>query len=225
MDVTGHLDTAAACAIVGAVLGWFVPRLVAWIPEPTEPGDKLTYAELGATPGLAWKTALASGLASGLLGLAVGWDWSLGFLLYLCPVGVALGYVDFRTRLLPTRLIAPSYLVVVLLVLAAAGLERDPGLLLGAALGWLAFGLLYWLLWRFTPGMGYGDVRLSGVLGLALGYLGGTALMAGLYAGFVVGVVGWVPLRLLRITKDRHYPFGPFMLVGAVVGVLYAAYA
>lgn len=220
-----HLDTAAVCAVVGAVLGWFVPQLVARIPEPPDPPeDKVTYAELGATPGLAWRTALAGGLAAGLLGEAVGWSWSLGFLLYLCPVGVALAYVDWRIRFLPTKLIAPSYLVVGVLVLVAAGLDRDADALLRSVLGWLVAGLLYWLLWRFTPGMGYGDVRLSGVLGLALGYLGWAELGAGIYAGFVVGVVAWVPMRLLRITKDRHYPFGPFMLAGAVVGVLYAAH-
>jgi leader peptidase (prepilin peptidase)/N-methyltransferase len=38
-----------------------------------------------------------------------------------------------------------------------------------------------------------------------------------------VGTVGWIPLRLLRITKDRHFPFGPFMLLGAVVGVVWGA--
>ena len=79
--------------------------------------------------------------------------------------------------------------------------------------------LLFWFLWRFTPGMGYGDVRLSGLLGLALGYLGWSELVIGLYAGFVIGVVGWVFLRLFKVTKGRHFPFGPFMLVGAVVGV------
>lgn len=223
-----HYDTAAACAAVGAILGWFVPQLVARIPEPAEPGDKETYAALGAAKGLAWKTAVASGVAAGLLGLATGWMWALGFLLYLCPVGVALAYVDWRTRLLPTRVIAPSYLVVGVLVLAAAGLERDPGLILSALLGWVVYGLFFWLLWRFTPGLGYGDVRLSGVLGLALGFMNGVldgpVLLAGIYAGFVVGVVGWVPMRLLKITKDRVYPFGPFMLVGAVIGVAYAAF-
>jgi leader peptidase (prepilin peptidase)/N-methyltransferase len=230
-----HLDTAGVCAVLGLVAGWFVPLLVARIPEPApaagsahggtgEEPAKTTYAELGAAPGLAWKTALASGVAAGLLGGAVGWNWPLTFLLYLCPVGVALAYVDYRTRLLPTKVIAPSYLVVGVLVLASAAFTGDVDDLLRSALGWLVAGVFFWLLWRFTPGMGYGDVRLSGVLGLALGYLGWAELLGGIYAGFLVGVVAWVPMRLLRITKDRNYPFGPFMLVGAVAGVLYGTY-
>ncbi len=221
-----HLDTAAVCAVLGLVSGWFVPLLVGRIPEPPNAGEtgKIPYAVLAARPGLAWRCALASGACAGLVGGAVGWEWSLTFLLYLCPVGVALAYIDYRTRLLPTKVIAPSYVVVGLLVLLAAALTRDTDDLIRAALGWLVAGLLFWLLWRFTPGMGYGDVRLSGVLGMALGYLGWPVLLAGLYAGFLVGVLAWVPMRLLRITRDSNYPFGPFMLVGAVVGVLYGTY-
>lgn len=237
-----HLDTAAACAVIGLVSGWFVPQLIARIPEPQPSPDprpvepspvsgetgstsgasaKILYAELATAPGLAWKAALASALCAGLIGMEVGWEWSLTFLLYLCPVGVALAYVDYRTRLLPTRVIAPSYAVVGVLVLVTAAITRDTDDLVRAGAGWLVAGLAFWLLWRFTPGMGYGDVRLSGVLGIALAYLGWPELLVGIYSGFLVGTVGWIPLRLLRITKDRNFPFGPFMLVGAVVGVVW----
>ena len=245
MDVAGNLDTAAVCAVIGAAGGLLVPLLVGRLPEPEpasiratvpaaadgtseptpkpEPEPKPLYADLAAHPGLAWKCALWSAGLAAVVGLATGWVWPLLYLLYLVPVGVALGYVDYRTRLLPTRIIAPSYLVVAVLVLVCFAIERDPDDLVRAGLGWLLSGLVFWFLWRFTPGMGYGDVRLSGVLGLALGYLGWGELLIGMYAGFLVGTVGWIPLRLLRITKDRHFPFGPFMLLGAVVGIAWGA--
>ncbi len=224
MDVAAHLDTAAVCAVIGAVGAWFVPQLVGRLPEPEEPAeDKPTYAALAAHPGLAWKCALWGAGLAGLMGLETGWVWALTYLMYLVPVGVALAYVDYRTRLLPTRVIAPSYAVVSVLVLVCFAFDRDVDDLVRALLGWLVAGLMFWFLWRFTPGMGYGDVRLSGVLGIALGYLGWGELIVGLYAGFLVGTVGWIPLRLLRITKDRHFPFGPFMLLGAVVGVVWGA--
>jgi leader peptidase (prepilin peptidase)/N-methyltransferase len=219
------LLAALVAALVTGFAGAFVPDLVARLPEPEEPADdKVTYVDLAARPGLAWRTALASGVAGGLVGLAVGPGTALLPLLYLCPVGVALAYVDWRVRLLPTRVIAPSYLVVAVLVMLVGAVEGDLGLLLRAALAWLGAGVFFWLLWRFTPGMGYGDVRLAGLLGMALGVLGWTEVVVGLYAGFVVGVAAWVPMRLLRITKDRHFPFGPYMLVGAVVGVLWGAF-
>ena len=70
--------------------------------------------------------------------------------------------------------------------------------------------------------MGFGDVRLSAVLGLALGYLGWGELLVGVYSGFLVfGVPGLV---VAVVRRDRQllrtaFPFGPFMLVGALVGI------
>lgn len=224
MDWGAHLDTIAVAALFGAITGWFIPVLVARLPEPAEPDEgKVAYAALGAQPGMRWRTALWSALVSGLIAASLGWVWSLIVLLPLVPIGVALGWIDYRTKLLPKLIIGPSYLLVIVLVLACTAITRDVDDLWRAGLGWLIAGAVYWFLWRFTPGMGYGDVRLSGVLGLALGYLGWGEFAIGMYAAFLVGVVGWIPLRLLRITKDRTFPFGPFMLVGAVIGILWGA--
>ncbi|MDN5896745.1 MAG: A24 family peptidase [Nocardioides sp.] len=231
MDWGAHVATAAACAVVGALGGWLVPRLVVRLPEPAltqgqaQPPKppKPLYADLAKTPGLAPKSAAWAALAAGLIGLGTGWSWSLLFLIPLVPIGVALGFVDFKARLLPTRLIAPSYLLVIAGVLVVTVLTGDLTVLRWAAIGWACAGGLFWFLWRFTRGMGYGDVRLSGGLGLALGHLGWGELLVGLYAAFVLGAVGWIPLRLLKITTDRKVPFGPFMLLGAVVGILWGA--
>jgi leader peptidase (prepilin peptidase)/N-methyltransferase len=97
----------------------------------------------------------------------------------------------------------------------------DLDALLRAGLGWLAAGGTFFVLWFVYPkGMGYGDVRLAGLLGIALGYLGWAELLVGVYAGFVLGGVGGLLLAALRLVDRRSYPFGPFMLVGALLGVL-----
>ncbi|WP_067431933.1 prepilin peptidase [Nocardioides jensenii] len=245
MDWAAHLDTVVACVVYGAVTGWFVPHVVARLPEPLPFADEETedeahddaggettaepeepkplYADLAATPGIAWWTAGWSALVAGLFGATLGWAWPLVYLLPLVPIGVALAWVDLRTRLLPKRIVAPTYLLVIVLLLVCALATGDLDALKRAALGWLIAGFVFWFLWRFTPGMGYGDVRLSGVLGMALGYLGWGEFVVGTYAGFLIGALGWIPLRLLRITNDRNFPFGPFMLVGAVTGVLWGA--
>lgn len=236
-------------AAVGAVLGWFVPQLIRRIPEPRpEPGPpfrevgsagdrevpaqeagaeptvdepKERYDAIAALPGLAWKTSLVSGLSAGLAGAVIGWHPVLLVWAYLVPVGVALGLVDWRTRLLPTKVIAPSYGVVVALTLVAAALTGDGDPLLRAFWGWLVAGGTFFVLWFVYPrGMGYGDVRLSGLIGIALGYLGWGELITGVYAGFLLGGVGGLLLSLLRIVDRKAYPFGPFMLVGALVGVV-----
>jgi leader peptidase (prepilin peptidase)/N-methyltransferase len=185
---------------------------------------KEPYREMAALPGLAWKCALAGAVVGGLVGARVGWEWALLPLAYLVPVGIALAVVDWRTRLLPTWVIAPSYAAVIVLCLVAALAEGQRDDLSRAAWGWLVSGGTFLLLWLVYPrGMGYGDVRLSGVLGIALGFLGWGELVVGVYAGFVIGGVGGVLLSALRIVDRKAYPFGPFMLVGALFGVLWGA--
>jgi leader peptidase (prepilin peptidase) / N-methyltransferase len=214
-------------ALVAAVLcgaaGLGVPALVARIPEPDEPADdKEPYAAIAARPGLAWKAALASLVAGGLIGAELGWAWPLVYLLPLVPVGVALAVVDWRTLLLPTKVIRPTYALVVVGVLVCWTATRDTDDLVRA--GWgllLSFGL-FWLMWRiYSRGMGYGDVRLSGVLGIALGQLGWGELIVGVYSGFLLGGVLGTLLSLSKIVDRKGYPFGPFMLVGALVGILW----
>lgn len=241
--MTWSLDAAIACGFYGLFAGMLVPTLIARVPEPSpapvdevggsEPaGDaagmvpvpeepKERYAAIAALPRLRAKTAVAAALAAGLVGARVGWGPELSFLLYLVPVGIALAIIDWRTRLLPTKLIAPSYLVVVVLVVVSAWLGDDWHRLAGAGWGWLVAGGTFFVLWFIYPaGMGYGDVRLSGVLGIALGYLGWGELLTGVYAAFLIGGVGGFLLSALRIVDRKAYPFGPFMLVGALVGVL-----
>jgi leader peptidase (prepilin peptidase)/N-methyltransferase len=243
MSEAWFVDTAVVAGLIGLLLGALVPGLVARIPEPgpenpakevggadaASDGDQLTetaepkerYDAIAALRGLRWKTALVSGAVAALVGARLGWDPALLVLMYLVPVGVALGLIDWRTRLLPTKVIAPSYYVVVVLTVLAALIGGDWDSLLRAGWGWLIAGGTFFVLWFIYPrGMGYGDVRLSGLLGIALGYLGWAELLTGVYAGFLIGGVGGLLLSLLRIVDRKAYPFGPFMLVGALVGVL-----
>src|SRR4051812_11034776 len=193
MDWAAHLDTAAFGAVLGAALGLLVPRIIERVPEPepeeaeaspvpaAEPqadgpeprfeggrqedeASKETYVAIADRPGLLWKSVLAAGLAGAGIGLALGWDWALLVWLPLVPLGVALAVIDWRTRLLPTWLVSRTYVVVVLLALVATAVTRDWQDLVRAAIGWAAAGLLYFVLWFLHPrGLGYGDVRLSGI--------------------------------------------------------------
>jgi leader peptidase (prepilin peptidase) / N-methyltransferase len=234
-----HPVTAAVTGVVGLACGGLVPRLIARIPEPEpdpedpetaeseadpEPAEpKEPYVDVAALPGLAWKAGLAGAAAAAVAGLVLGWEWSLLVVLPLVPVAVALAVVDWRTRLLPFWLVAPSYLLVVVTVVLSWLLDGDlgePWPLVRALLGWVLAGGLYLLLWLVYPrGMGYGDVRLSGVLGIALGFLGWSELVVGIYGGFLLGGVIGGLLTVLRRVERTGYPFGPFMLVGALVGV------
>lgn len=229
LDLVG----AAVAGLVSGGLGALVPTLIARVPEPepepepadgdppVEPEAKEPYADIAALPGLLLKAVVACLVAGAAIGAVVGLDWPLLYLVPLVPLGVALAVIDWRTRLLPTKLIAPAYVGLVALVLVVTAITRDRDDLVRAGLGWLIAGGLYLLLWVVYPrGMGYGDVRLSGVLGIALGHLGWSELIVGIYGGFLLGGVLGGVLSLLSKVDRKGYPFGPFMLLGALVGVV-----
>jgi leader peptidase (prepilin peptidase)/N-methyltransferase len=217
-----QVAAAASAAVLAALLAWIAPRVVVALPEPEEPAeDKRAYAELGAATGLGPRLAAVAALAAAGVGLVLGIDGVVAVWVYVCAVGTVLAYVDWHTKLLPFRLVAPSYVIVAVLVALAALVERDVDMLVRAAAGWLlAFGafVLMWLV--YSKGIGYGDVRLSGVLGMALGAVGWQELLVGMYAAFLFGAVGGGLLSLARKVDRKGYPFGPFMVLGAWFGVV-----
>ncbi len=218
MSIVGAVVAALLCG----ALGLLVPRIVAAVPEPAEPAaDKELYADIAAGPRLAGQAMVICALIGVMVGGAVGLEWAWLFLVPLVPVGVVLALIDWRTRLLPTRIIVPTYLVLIPLVVIAALASGEPRLLQRAAIGWAVMGGIYVLLWVIYPaGMGYGDVRLSGILGIVLGYLGWGQLALGGWAGFLLGGVGGVVLVALKLIDKRNNPFGPWMLIGALVGIV-----
>ena len=186
------------------------------VDEPKE-----LYVDLAARRGLWWQCAVAGALTAGAMGGRIGWHPVLLLLLYLVPVGIALSVIDWRTRYLPSWLIRPSYLVVGVLAVLAAVLTSDWNALTISVVGWLSSFAFFWVMWFIYPrGMAYGDVRLAGLLGMALGWLGVPQLVLGLYSGFLIGGIGGGLLAALRVFHRKHYPFGPFMIVGAFLGVV-----
>lgn len=225
------LLAALLAAVVAGVLALATPRVVAVLPEPEEheprPGEppKETWVDLAARPGLAWRSAVAAAVVGALVGWPLGLSWPLLSWSLLAPVGVALAVVDARTRFLPTRLIWPTYAVVLALTALGALLLTDPRMVLWPLVASAAAFLLFYVLWWVSPrSLGFGDVRLAALLGLALGQLGVGEVVVGIYAGFLLGGVVGLLLRLVRVLpKGVHIPFGPWMLVGALVGLWWGA--
>lgn len=142
--------------------------------------------------------------------------------LYLLCLAVVLSVIDIRTHTLPDRHVLPAYPVAGMLLGAAALLSGQPAHLWRALAGLLALGALYWILWAIYPaGMGFGDVKLAGMLGLYLGFLGWNHVLLGAAAGFVAGGLWGVALIVARRgTAKSHIPFGPSMLAGALAVML-----
>lgn len=146
-------------------------------------------------------------------------------MLYWTAIAVALAVIDVAHHRLPNAIVLPAYPVTAVMLTVAAIVSGDYGRLLSAVLGALALGGFYTALALVRPGgMGLGDVKLAGALGMLLAWLGWAPLIVGALAGFVFGGVGGIVLMLGgRATRTTALPFGPFMLLGATFGVGWAA--
>jgi leader peptidase (prepilin peptidase)/N-methyltransferase len=141
--------------------------------------------------------------------------------LYLAAITLALAIIDVETHKLPNVIVLPAYAVGAALLGTAALLQGD---LVG--LGRMAAGAgilfaFYFVLAMISPrGMGMGDVKLAGVLGLFLGSLGWGQLAVGAGAAFVLGGLFSIILLITkRVGRKGGIPFGPWMLLGAWVGI------
>lgn len=215
--------TVATAALVAALIGAGGPFVIARLPEPPDPDDdKIAYAELARARHLALWFAASAAVMAGVAAWQVPLELVPVWVLF-AGVGSWLAYVDWRTRLLPFLFVAPMYVATLLLVVLGALLLDDWSILVKALIGNAAVFVAFWLVYQvgklFGGGaFGYGDVRLSGVVGLALGALGAAETLTGTYGGFVLGAVGGLAFSRLGWVDRHGFAFGPYMVVGAVIG-------
>ena len=165
----------------------------------------------------------ATGLAFGGLAVLVRDDLALlPALAYLAAVSIALALIDLDVHRLPDAIVLPSYAVGAGLLTLATAISGQWGDLGRAAAGGAALLVFYFVLAVVRPGgMGMGDVKLAGVLGMYLGWLGWGALVVGAFAAFLLGGLFSVGLLLAgRAGRRSGIPFGPWMLAGAWVGIV-----
>ena len=158
-----------------------------------------------------------------VLTLRIGFDAALPAFLYLGAIGVALTMIDIDVKRLPDAIVLPSYVVALALLTVAAAVGDDWSDL-GRGIGGMAvlFAFYFLLCFIYPAGMGFGDVKLAGVLGLYLAWLGWAELVTGAFLGFLYGGVLGLALMLVRRAGRRSkIPFGPFMLLGALTAILW----
>lgn len=143
--------------------------------------------------------------------------------LFLAAISVALALIDLDTHTLPNVIVLPAYVVGALLLGVSSVISGDLGALLRAGLAMVAMLVAYLAMaLAYKGGMGLGDVKLAGMLGLFLGWLGWGSLLVGAFAAFLLGGLFAVILLVLRrANRKSGIPFGPWMLLGAWGGVFF----
>lgn len=144
--------------------------------------------------------------------------------LYFAALGIALSIIDLKHHRLPDVLVLPAYPVTAILLTASSVVRHDWWSLGRAAVGAaVLFGCYLALALAHPRGMGFGDVKLAGVVGGVLAYLSWSALVVGALGAFVLGAfTGVVMMVGGRAGRRTAIPFGPFMIVSALAAVFAA---
>ena len=219
-------------AVVAAALGIPVARWLrlATYRKPDELEDPLpggrwwVPAVLGAVSGLVvWRVWFVEDEAVPTPWVAAVLTATLLLVVLSC---VCLAAMDMDVHRLPDRIMWPTMglLAAGTALAALVGGGLDPwvrSVLAGVASGGFYLALALLSLARGALALGLGDVKLSVVLGAALGWFGWPEALCGVYAGFLVGgVVAVVLLLGRRVRWEGHFAYGPPMMVGALLGLL-----
>jgi len=127
---------------------------------------------------------------------------------------IAVATIDLEHRIIPNRLLVPAAVWALALTPVVRLDELPEALIAGAA----AFAALLAAALAYPGGMGMGDVKLAGVMGLYLGPAVAPALLGAFAAGTAVGLA--IIARHGAAARKRAVPFGPFLALGGVVGLL-----
>jgi leader peptidase (prepilin peptidase)/N-methyltransferase len=243
---------AAVCGVLGLAVGSFLNVVIYRLPRKESlvrprsrcPGCGTQLADKDNIPVVSWLllkgkcrtcgttisaryplVELITGALFVAAALRFGLDWVLPAYLVFFASLVAITFIDLEHYIIPNRIVYPTIFASIPLLVLAAALQDEWTELQHAALGAvLAWGFLLIVHLISPRGMGFGDVRLSFLLGLFLGWLDLRHVFLGLFLGFLFGsVIGLVLMALRRRGRKDHIPFGPFLAAGSVVAVLFGS--
>ena len=238
----------AGCAAGGLVTGGFLDSVTGRITRPPAPSPEgatdveggpipvqgahipaVSVAVAARTPGTSELavSGIVTGAVFALLAIRLGAVPALAAYCALMVGLVAVSVVDMRLGIVPRSILYPTFGAMAVGLVAASAVDSHWRPLAVAAIGGVAAFAVFFALWWFFPrGLGYGDVRLAGVIGAALGWIGFGELYVGFLAAFVAGTVMGLAVAATRGSgRKTRFAFGPALSVGAAFGVLWGPWA
>ena len=243
---------AATCALLGLAVGSFLNVVIHRVPRKESvvkprsrcPGCGTELAARDNVPVASWillkgrcrtcgeaisarypVVELTTAALFAAAAVRLGADWALPAFLVVVAGLVAISFVDLELFIVPNRILYPTLFLAAPLFLAAAALDGRWTDARTAAIGGVVGWALLLLIHLVSPaGMGFGDVRLAGLIGMALGWLSVGHLFVGLFLAFLLAAVVGVALIATGVKgrKDK-VPFGPFLAGGAMLALLFGS--
>ncbi|MCL4449129.1 MAG: A24 family peptidase [Actinobacteria bacterium] len=219
--------------LIGLVVGWFLVELIITVPERKMPHLKVTlrnssmpflnqiliqlltaalFVSLGFRFGV---HSVATSTASSILVLIA---WCVFFAGLVC-----ITFIDLSHRIVPIRILYPTLLISIILLGLAVTLGAGIHPIERAAIsGLVAFGAFFTIHFISPSGMGFGDVRLAGLIGLFLGWISFPVAFIGFILTFFSGALIGVAFMIFRgYSRKSALPFAPFMALGAFLAVMW----
>jgi leader peptidase (prepilin peptidase)/N-methyltransferase len=142
--------------------------------------------------------------------------------LWFGAAAVTLAVIDVEHHRLPDRLIYPSYGAELALLGIAALIRHEATAYLRALLAMTVLFVAFFILAAVVGSPGFGDLKLAGLIGLVLGWLGTWTVVTGVFAGLLLG--GLLAAALMAAARDMgwssQFAYGPPLLAGALLAIL-----
>ena len=211
---------AVLCALLGVPGGMLANHLIDRSPDK-QPLRPFPSARSLIDSTLDWVVIAATVALFAAAALRFDGEWVVAAYLvfFLCLVSITV--IDLQLQIIPNRIVYPTIFASIPLLALAALLDgewdRFGHALMGATFAWLALLVLHLI---SPAGMGFGDVRLAFVLGLFLGWIDLSHVLAGMFLGVLLIAALGVVLAVLRLRSlQEHIAFGPFLAIGSTVAV------
>lgn len=211
------LNTRSHCTTCGKPILWYqnIP-LLSWIVlrgrcHNCHEKISVRYPIIELLTALLWVAVTAKFFSEDLGSFFL----TLG-LLYFLTVSIALAFIDAEKMILPNVLTFQTYVVVPILFTISCFFSSNWGALLSALITAVVFCLVYFTIFMVKPGyLGFGDVKLSLIVGFILGFFGIGVSIFGFFAPFLLAMFYVIPILFLKKKgKKSQIPFGPWIILG-----------